>query len=266
MATSVVDKRVYRSRDACVGGVCAGLAERFDVDPIVVRILAVFFLIMTAGLAGIVYLVLWVRLPREDEAGSLYEVTPESAESSALGCIDCCTGRMAGEKDDKQTDVVPLVARLAVAVVLVVLFLLVSTNLSPLMPGTEWWQFWPMAILILGLFLIIVPIPTRLEMAWHCTGIIVTSVGAMLLPMALGVVSWHTLPGAFALAWPLIAAGLALFALGAYRKNNALFVVGALCFVAFCVIALTVCSLPGELETLLLHMPDGRLLRISIVS
>ena len=32
-------RQLYRSRNALVGGVCAGIAERFDVDPLVVRIL-----------------------------------------------------------------------------------------------------------------------------------------------------------------------------------------------------------------------------------
>ncbi len=33
-------RQLYRSRNALVGGVCAGIAERFDVDPLVVRILS----------------------------------------------------------------------------------------------------------------------------------------------------------------------------------------------------------------------------------
>ncbi len=50
------------SRDKKLGGVCAGLAEYFDLDPTIVRVvwfLAVFF----AGTGLLVYIVLWIVLP-----------------------------------------------------------------------------------------------------------------------------------------------------------------------------------------------------------
>ena len=56
-------KRLMRSsRDKKIGGVCAGLADYFDLDPTIVRIvwlLAIFF----AGTGLLVYLVLWIALP-----------------------------------------------------------------------------------------------------------------------------------------------------------------------------------------------------------
>lgn len=266
MATQAVENRACRSRNACVGGVCAGLAKRFDLDPIVTRILAIFITVMTFGVGGIAYLILWARMPREGEQDVLYEITPESAESNAFGCIDCVTGRAAKDVSKTNVDGVAMLARLAVAVALLLLFLLIATNLSPLMPGTEWWQFWPVAVLMLGLCLIIIPIPTRLEMAWHSLGIVVLSLAATLLPMSLGVMSWNTIACAFELAWPLVLGGVALYAFGAYRGINALMVAGAFFIVAFCIVALTTCALPGDMETLLFQMPDGRNLQISFVN
>ncbi|MBQ9042279.1 MAG: PspC domain-containing protein [Eggerthellaceae bacterium] len=266
MTTQAVEKRACRSHDACVGGVCAGLAKRFDLDPIVTRILAILITVMTFGLGGIVYLILWARLPREANQGMPFEITPESAESSALGCIDCATGRAVKDVRKTNVDGASMLARLAVAVALLLLFLLIATNLSPFMPGTEWWQFWPVGLLMLGLCLIIIPIPTHLEMAWHSLGIVVTSLAATLLPMSLGVMSWHTIPCAFEMAWPLVVGAVIAVGFGAYRGINALMVVGAFLIVAFCVIALTACALPGEMETLLFNMPDGRSLQISFVN
>jgi phage shock protein C len=56
-------KRLMRSsRDKKLGGVCAGLADYFDLDPTIVRIvwlLAVLF----AGTGLLVYLILWIVLP-----------------------------------------------------------------------------------------------------------------------------------------------------------------------------------------------------------
>ena len=56
-------KRLMRSsRDKKIAGVCAGLAEYFDLDPTLVRIvwLLAFF---CAGTGGLVYLILWIALP-----------------------------------------------------------------------------------------------------------------------------------------------------------------------------------------------------------
>ncbi|MDO4309408.1 MAG: PspC domain-containing protein [Prevotella sp.] len=57
-------KRFYlSSNDRKIGGVCGGLAEYFDIDPLIVRI-AVFALIW-CGTVGIwLYLLIWLLAPR----------------------------------------------------------------------------------------------------------------------------------------------------------------------------------------------------------
>ena len=56
-------KRLMRSsRDKKIGGVCAGLADYFDLDATIVRVvwlLAIFL----AGTGCLVYLILWIVLP-----------------------------------------------------------------------------------------------------------------------------------------------------------------------------------------------------------
>jgi phage shock protein C len=50
------------SRDKKIGGVCAGLADYFDLDPTIVRVvwlLAVFL----GGTGVLAYLILWIVLP-----------------------------------------------------------------------------------------------------------------------------------------------------------------------------------------------------------
>ena len=263
MATQAVDSRICRSCDSCIGGVCAGLAERFDLDPIVVRILAIFIGLLTAGLGVIAYIVLWVRLPQETEQDAPYEVMPESAESSAFGDVDCVTGRVAGSPWSKPASGISLGARLAIAAGIMLLFLAVSINLSPFLPGTEWWQFWPLALLITGLCLIIIPVPTRYEAAWHALGIVITSVAATLIPITLNIVAWETIPNALSQGWLLLALAAIVFAGGVYRKSNALMICASFFVVAFCIFTLALCSLPGVAESLTLHMPDGRSMRIA---
>ena len=264
MATQLTEKRLYRSRDdAFVGGVCAGIADYFDLDPIVVRILAVLFAGLTLGVAGVVYIALWARLPREPEVRAPYDVLPESAESSAFGCVDCVSASL--KDDERPASSLPLVARLAVAAGLMLLFLAVAISVAPLLPGTQWWQFWPLAALMGGLCLIVIPIRTRYEAAWHALGIILMSVSASILPMTLGIMSWNTIPAALQLLWPIVVLGLALFAVGIIRRIDALVVAGAFCIVAFCLMALTFCVVPGHLETLWFQSPTGRTFKITVV-
>lgn len=46
-----------------IAGVCGGIAEYFDIDPVIVRILALI-LLLPGGLPGLLpYLILWVIVP-----------------------------------------------------------------------------------------------------------------------------------------------------------------------------------------------------------
>ena len=56
-------RKLYRSTtDKMIGGVCGGLAEYFDIDPTLIRL--VFVLLLFTPLHGlIVYLILWIITP-----------------------------------------------------------------------------------------------------------------------------------------------------------------------------------------------------------
>ena len=61
-------KRLYRSRaDTMLGGVCAGLAKYFDLDPTVVRLIFVL-LFLLAGHGLLIYLIMWLVVPPEPAA------------------------------------------------------------------------------------------------------------------------------------------------------------------------------------------------------
>lgn len=59
-------RRLYRSRDKILGGVCAGLADYSDVDPTLIRLLYAFLTIFTAAFPGVLaYIVAWIIIPKE---------------------------------------------------------------------------------------------------------------------------------------------------------------------------------------------------------
>ena len=256
--------RLYRSRDAFVGGVCAGIAERYDFDPIVVRILAVLLAGATLGVGVLAYIALWARLPRAPEPAAPFDIRPERAESDTRGAIDCACGLDACRGAGDEAGKLSMVARLAIAAGLMLLFLAVSMNVAPIVSGTRWWQFWPLAFLIVGLCLIVIPVRTSHEALWHAVGIVVTSASALLLPMSLGVVSWATLPCAFEHLWPLVVLACVLFALGLHRASDLLVILGGFCVAGFCLLALFAYCVPGDVATLFVTMPNGRSLRIAL--
>ena len=60
-------KRLLRTRaDSRLAGVCGGLANYFDTDPVAIRLLVVALTIFTGGVPGILtYLAAWILVPEE---------------------------------------------------------------------------------------------------------------------------------------------------------------------------------------------------------
>ncbi len=56
-------KRLYRSeKDQMIGGVCGGLAEYFNIDPVIIRVIAVA-LAFVSGFGLLAYLIFWIVMP-----------------------------------------------------------------------------------------------------------------------------------------------------------------------------------------------------------
>lgn len=59
-------KRLYRSnKDRMMAGICGGLAEYFNIDPTVVRLLAVVAFFLTASGAFWAYIIMWAVVPEQ---------------------------------------------------------------------------------------------------------------------------------------------------------------------------------------------------------
>lgn len=61
-------KKLRRSNNKMLAGVCAGLAEYFDVDATMVRVLYTALTIFSAAFPGLLlYLVMMIIMPRAEE-------------------------------------------------------------------------------------------------------------------------------------------------------------------------------------------------------
>ena len=69
-------KRLERTEEkAVVAGVLSGLAHYFDHDPLLYRVLAVAFLIITGVFPGLlIYLAAWIMMPKSDKMAVDYEI------------------------------------------------------------------------------------------------------------------------------------------------------------------------------------------------
>ena len=69
--------RMYRDPDhRIIGGVCAGMGAYWDIDPIILRVLFVAFLV-AGGLGALIYLILYIVLPEAKTTAQKIEMKGE---------------------------------------------------------------------------------------------------------------------------------------------------------------------------------------------
>ena len=72
-------RRMKRSRrDRIFGGVCAGVARYFDIDPVIVRVAAIA-LVCVGGVGAVTYVAAWILMPLEDEPAPTMASVPRPA-------------------------------------------------------------------------------------------------------------------------------------------------------------------------------------------
>ena len=60
-------KKLYRSSDRIVAGVCGGIAEYFDIDPTLIRVVYVILSLFSVAFPGLLlYIILMILIPNYD--------------------------------------------------------------------------------------------------------------------------------------------------------------------------------------------------------
>src|SRR5439155_12838968 len=83
---------VRSERDKVIAGVCGGLAEHFDIDPVLVRVAFVVASLFGPGLLA--YVVLWIAVPKE----SAVPAVPVSAATGGMPPPTTAAVRLAEER------------------------------------------------------------------------------------------------------------------------------------------------------------------------
>jgi len=144
-----VKKPLYRlSKQGQIAGVCAGLAEYFDFDITLTRVIFVIGAFITGGAAILLYIILAIVLPVSDS-----EIGSRHASATVDGEVISEKLQRLG-KDLKSNDSIHKIRNyLGIAILLFGVWML----LSQIFP--EWgvfrWEFiWPIVLIIIGFVII----------------------------------------------------------------------------------------------------------------
>lgn len=75
-----VEKKLTRSTNKVLAGVCGGIAEYFDVDPTLVRAIYAILAIFTTGFPGLLlYIILMLIMPAAPAQNNVEDVKFEDA-------------------------------------------------------------------------------------------------------------------------------------------------------------------------------------------
>lgn len=73
-----IRKRLYRdTENRVLGGVCSGLSAYLNIDPVILRILFVLLVFAGAGISVVIYLILWVVVPKATTTAQRLEMKGE---------------------------------------------------------------------------------------------------------------------------------------------------------------------------------------------
>ena len=140
-------KRLYKSqRNKVIAGVCGGIAEYLDVDPVLIRLIAVLFF-FTGGATLIAYIVGMIIMPNQPVQGT---GTFDQAQAST---IPPAPDQDAGSRN--------FAGSLIIGVIMIVFGLHFLLRNIPFFHPYYWWFwdmgwkfFWPSILILVGLFVI----------------------------------------------------------------------------------------------------------------
>lgn len=128
-----MEKKFQRdTQHKVIGGVCAGLANYFDIDATLLRLLLAF-LILFAGTGFWLYIILWIVMPAgriEPSSDGVETFVPETTQE-------------------------PKNSRGSMIVGLTLIGLGALGLLHRFVPEFNWQMVWPIALIVLGLVLIL---------------------------------------------------------------------------------------------------------------
>ena len=148
----IANKKLYRSTENYIlAGVCAGLGDYFNMNPVIFRILFII-LTLSSGIGVLLYLILMIILPKKGNGDYSGEVRKKNAKGFVndlkVGVRNISKEmkieNLTFKKDNKRS----------IAIILVILgFILFFNQIFP-MNWFKWDLFWPLIIIFIGFWIL----------------------------------------------------------------------------------------------------------------
>ena len=144
-----MNERLYRSRDdRMLAGVAGGLAEIWGADPSLVRIVWALLVVLTGGLALLVYVIMAIVVPEGDGGSGVSGESPEPRASRRAARDARRKARRAAGGDGGNS----------AGIVIGALLILVGGAffVREWLPAFDFDFFWPLALVGLGIVVLVV--------------------------------------------------------------------------------------------------------------
>jgi phage shock protein PspC (stress-responsive transcriptional regulator) len=139
-------KKLYRSRtDRVIGGVCGGLADYFDIDSTIVRIVAVIIAIW-GGVGVFVYIIGLIVIPEEPVKGNK-KMTDKNKKDDFSEKVETAAQQV---KDELKKD--PAKGQWIGGLILITLGSLFLVN--QFIPALDFGKLWPVILIVIGAYVI----------------------------------------------------------------------------------------------------------------
>jgi phage shock protein C len=159
-------RKLYRSRhDRVITGVCGGIAEYLEVDPTLVRLVAVLLGLASFGAAVVAYLVMTIVVPEEPvgivegsgsavtempDAPTQEQPRPEPINPPGMPPPPPSAYQQYGRGREPRRH--PRRGGIWFGVLLVIIGLLLLA--AEFAPGLDLWRLWPLVIVLIGIRLL----------------------------------------------------------------------------------------------------------------
>jgi phage shock protein C len=147
-----MEKKLFRSRkDRMIAGVCGGLAEYLNADPVWIRLFFILLLVAT-GFGFWAYLILWIIVPEEGREtttpGETVQANVQEMADRAREFGQSIQRGIQGERSRSESS--PTSGTIIVGVAFIVLGAFLLLNQLNLFWWLRWDVMWPLAIIFVG--------------------------------------------------------------------------------------------------------------------
>lgn len=275
----------YRTNDGIIAGVCSGFAQRWGVDTGVLRFATVAITLATGGVFALAYIALWLALPLRDDVLFTVDVHPDSVASDTYGAMRGQDSFIKKEKPrvdyahvpPQSPDAAAAAARakaavaqaqapshqaegavalgLGFGVILVVSGMaFILSSVSPMLRPI---QFWPLALIALGIIRMVVPRLQGYRIESFMMGLVVFCAGVVLIVNTTGVGFTH-FGRWFAQGWPLVAMAMGTALLWKATHLNGFALCTMVLVVVFCLVGIVFCSDAGPALSVITDQPFSK--------